>query len=63
MQHELYEGTWVIKRWFIILSELEKILYLFSNSDWEIFDQDGMWFENEIWKEFQILFKQSMTII
>ena len=43
----LYEGTWVIKRWFITLSELEKIFYLFSNSiDWEIVDQDRMRFKN-----------------
>jgi len=39
----------VIKRGFIILGELGKMFYLFSNSiDWEILGQSGMRFEKSL---------------
>jgi hypothetical protein len=38
----------VIKKEFIILRKLEKLLYLFSNNiDWEILGQGGMRFEKD----------------
>jgi hypothetical protein len=44
--HELYECTWVIKKLFITIGELEKIFYMFLNSiEWEIIGQYGMRFE------------------
>jgi hypothetical protein len=42
-------GTWVIKRRFITLGELEKMFYIFLNSiDWEIIGQGGMKFEKSL---------------